>query len=155
MKIPYTPIKVIDTFLESPELWRLFALKQEFENNKTVLLSQINPDLFSSFASKLIKHCHGATGFQHLEVYFEKVSTEYQEIIDQGNLSFNIMGLIFLDESSLKNTGIEFHNPTSAKITMTVQNEYNRCVMFHPREWHKNLKSSDTKLVIKFSGIVS
>ncbi len=81
MKIPYTPIKVIDTFLESPELWREFALRQEFTRDnespwpglRTKLLTEINTDLFSSFASKLIKHCHGGGGFTNLEVSFALV----------------------------------------------------------------------------------
>jgi len=153
MKLPYTPIKVIDTFLESPELWNHYVSKQDFKNNKTEILSTLSPDLFSSLANKLIKHCHGCTGFQHLEIWFEKSTPDSPSVIEQGNLSFNIMGLIFLDKTSLLNTGIEFYNLKTSKLTMTVQHEFNRCVMFHPRENYKNLTSSVNKLIIKFAGV--
>ncbi len=152
MKLPYTPIKVIDTIFKSPDLWRSYALKQTFENKKTDLLSILNPDLFASFASKLIKHCHGSVGFKHLEVFFEKINNDIK-VIEEGNLSFNIMGIIFLDKNNLENTGIEFYSQPSSKLTMTVQNEFNRCVMFNPKEWYKNLGSDDEKLIIKFQGI--
>ena len=152
MKLPYTPIKVIDTIFESPELWRAYASKQTFENKKTELLSILNPDLFASFASKLIKHCHGGVGFKHLEVFFEKINNDIS-VVEQGNLSFNIMGIIFLDKNNLENTGIEFYSQPSSKLTMTVQNEFNRCVMFNPKESYKNLGSDNEKLIIKFQGI--
>jgi len=200
MKIPYTPIKVIDTFLESPELWREFALSQEYsrENSspwpglKSKLLSDINPDLFSSFAGKLIKHCHGGSGFTHLEVSFSLIDETYKEgWLHQDEPHYNIAGLIYLNPKSALNSGTsfyrmirpaqesfthlleeEFSTPAETrkdytadkqrqksyfKKSMTVENEFNRCIMFHPNEWHGadgffGTTKTDSRLTITFFG---
>ncbi len=179
MKISHTPIKVIDTFLESPDLWRDYALRQEFTRDeksswpglRSKSLHELNPDLFGSLASKLIKHCHGGTGFTHLEVSFALVDETYGTgWLHQDEPHFNIAGIIYLNPTAPVNTGISFYHLNSQpnetfhhllveefetsvesrrdytedkqrqksyfRRNMTVQNEFNRCVMFHPNEWH-------------------
>jgi hypothetical protein len=201
MKIPYTPIKVIDTVLESPELWREFALSQEYHREdsspwpgqKSNLLSEINPDLFSSFARKLITHCHGGSGFSHLEVSFSLVDETYKEgWLHQDEPHYNIAGLIYLNPSPAPKSGTnfyrmvtpaqetfthlleeEFSTPAESrkdytadkqrqksyfKKTMSVENEFNRCIMFHPSEWHGadrffGTSKEDSRLTITFFGI--
>ncbi len=200
MKIPYTPIKVIDTFLESPELWREFALRQEFTRDnespwpglRTKLLTEINTDLFSSFASKLIKHCHGGGGFTNLEVSFALVDETYKTgWLHQDEPHYNIAGIIFLNPYPEKSSGTSFYHmvkPAQESFThllqeefatpvnerrdytedkqrqrsyfkknMSVENEFNRCVMFHPNEWHAadgffGSTLHDSRLTINFFG---
>jgi len=201
MKIPYTPIKVIDTFLESPELWRDYALKQEFFRDtmapwpglRTKSLNEINPDLFNSLARKLIKHCHGSTEFPHLEITFALVDETFGTgWIHQDEPKYNIAGMIYLNPSAPLGTGTGFYNFSTytdesffhqaldeynalevdrpkfeeAKQrqrsffnkTMTVENEFNRCLMFHPNQWHAADKffgnSKETaRLTINFFGV--
>lgn len=200
MKLPYTPIKVIDTFLESPELWRAFALKQEYtrENEspwpglRTQLLSTINPDLFSSFAQKLIKHCHGGNGFSNLEVSFSLVDETFKEgWLHQDEPHYNIAGIIYLNPDPAPKSGTSFYHmskPAQESFThllqeefsttaeerkdytidkqrqksyfkknMTVENEFNRCIMFHPNEWHAadgffGTSNNNSRLTINFFG---
>lgn len=200
MKIPYTPIKVIDLFLESPDLWREYALKQEFYRDqfapypglRTRPLNELNPDLFASLARKLVKHCHGAREFPHLEITFSLVDETFGTgWIHQDEPHYNIAGLIYLNPVALLGTGTAIYNYANetyesfmhlaldeynaspadrAKFnadkqrqqlcfnkTMTVENEFNRCVMFHPNHWHGAEKffgdSKETaRLTINFFG---
>ncbi len=201
MKIPYTPIKVIDLFLESPDLWREYALKQEFHRDesapwpglRTESLNKLNPDLFASLARKLIKHCHGGIEFPHLEITFALVDETFGTgWLHQDEPQYNIAGMIYLNPSAPTGTGTGFYNfnygtyesffhlaldeynssPLDRtkfeqdKIrqrsffnkTMTVENEFNRCVMFHPNHWHGadrffgNTKET-ARLTINFFGV--
>lgn len=200
MKIQQTPIKVIDTFFESPELWREFALKQEFTRDpkspwpglRSKMLSEINPDLFASFAGKLIKHCHGGSGFINLEVSFSLVDETYKEgWLHQDEPHYNVAGLIYLNPTPAPNSGTSFYTmikpanesfghlleeefTTPAedrkdytedklrqksyfKKNMTVENEFNRCIMFHPNNWHAangffGSTDKDSRLTLNFFG---
>ena len=200
MKIPYTPIKVIDTFLESADLWREYALNQEYYRDefapwpglRTKSLNELNPDLFASLARKLVKHCHGAKEFPHLEITFALVDETFGTgWIHQDEPLYNIAGMIYLNPVAPRGTGTGFYNYANfteepfmhlaldeynsepadrtkfetAKQrqqsffnkTMTVENEFNRCVMFHPNHWHGadrffgNTKEN-TRLTINFFG---
>jgi hypothetical protein len=201
MKIPYTPIKVIDTFLESPDLWREYALNQEYYRDelapypglRTRALNELNPELFASLARKLIKHCHGAREFPYLEITFALVDETFGTgWIHQDESQYNVAGLIYLNPIASSGTGTaiynyakETHEPfmhlaldeynsrpedrvkfeadkqrqQSCFIkTMTVENEFNRCIMFHPNHWHGaeqffgNTKDT-TRLTINFFGV--
>lgn len=200
MKIPYTPIKVIDTFLESPDLWREYALKQEYHRDefapypglRAKSLNKLNPDLFASLARKLVKHCHGAKEFPHLEITFALVDETFGTgWIHQDEPHYNIAGMIYLNPIAPRGTGTGFYNHVNFDTesfmhlaideynsepadrikfetakqrqqslfnkTMTVENEFNRCVMFHPNHWHGadrffgNTKEN-TRLTINFFG---
>jgi len=200
MKIPYTPIKVIDTFLESPDLWREYALKQEYHRDefapypglRAKSLNKLNPDLFASLARKLVKHCHGAKEFPHLEITFALVDETFGTgWIHQDEPHYNIAGMIYLNPIAPRGTGTGFYNYANfteepfmhlaldeynsepadrtkfetAKQrqqsffnkTMTVENEFNRCVMFHPNHWHGadrffGSSKENTRLTINFFG---
>lgn len=200
MKLPYTPIKVIDTFLESPELWRAFALKQDYYRDddspwpglRSKLLSEINPDLFSSLARKLIRHCHGGSGFTNLEVSFSLVDESFKTgWLHQDEPHYNIAGLIYLNPTPATSSGTsfyhmikpaqesfshllreEFSTPASDrknydedkqrqksyfKKNMSVENEFNRCIMFHSNKWHAadgffGSNKEDSRLTINFFG---
>ena len=200
MKIPYTPIKVIDTFLESADLWREYALNQEYYRDefapwpglRTKSLNELNPDLFASLARKLVKHCHGAKEFPHLEITFALVDETFGTgWIHQDEPLYNIAGMIYLNPVAPRGTGTGFYNYANfteepfmhlaldeynsepadrtkfetAKQrqqsffnkTMTVENEFNRCVMFHPNHWHGadrffGSSKENTRLTINFFG---
>lgn len=201
MKIPYTPIKVIDTFFESPDLWRHYALQQEFYRDaespwpgvQTKMLNTLNEELFASFAKKLVKHVHGAKGFSHLQVTFTLVDGTYGSgWIHQDEPQYNIAGLVYLNPTPPNNSGTVIYSQVSPfnedyrkyaheeftatpehrlsyentkarqrsffKPTANLENEFNRCIMFHPSEWHGaeqffGSTKEDSRLCMLFFGI--
>ena len=108
------PIKVIDNFLEAPELWRQFALKQEFYSDQlstfpgeyTKQLIEINSNLFHSLAGKLIQHLQGYTYFQELEISFRTTDASYGKgWIHHDDPKYNVVGLIYLNPDPPANSG--------------------------------------------------
>lgn len=82
---PKIPIKVIDNFFESPQLWRHFALKQQFHHDEipkfpgqhSNLLDELDTGLFHLLAGKLIQHLPGFSNFKFLETGFRLVDASY------------------------------------------------------------------------------
>ena len=116
MRILRQPIKVIDNFLESPTLWRDFALDQEYSKSEIPIelgvqskeLNSLNMNLFNSIARKLIIHIHDRTMFKFLKINFVSTSEQYNcGWIKKEDKFFNVIGLIFLNFDNNK-TGIEF-----------------------------------------------
>lgn len=195
------PIKVIDNFFESPELWRIYALKQEYSRDdystwpgiRSKPLNELNIDLFNSLASKLINHIHDKGGFAKLKVNFASVDGSFGSgWLHQDEPEYNVAGVIYLNDVSELGTGTSFYNkihstdrnfnqifkdeltadPKSRikyekfkedqrslfKQNMTVENIFNRCVMFPPECWHGADKffgntMQDSRLTINFFGI--
>jgi len=195
------PIKVIEDFFEAPELWRQYALKQEFSRDdtstwpgvRTQVLNELSPASFSSIAEKLIKHTPGKRGFNFLKINFALVDGSYTKgWIHQDEPHFNVAGIIFLNPVSVPNSGISFfdrisnpnhtyneqfvqENEASAedrnqflkfkedqrshfRQSTYVENIFNRCVMFHPDQWHSAEKyfgttPADSRLTINFFGV--
>jgi hypothetical protein len=189
-KIQYNrvPIKVIDNFFESPQIWRYFALKQEFvfdesfnfSGQHTKLLSELNVSMFHSVARKLIKHLVGYTSFEHLEINFRIADASHDKgSIHHDDPKFNIVGLIYLNTSPPLNSGTTIYTilkPTENnyqefasssedryeqqqyfKKNMTIQNVFNRCVIYSPLEWHRDddffgSGKNDSRLTLNFFG---
>lgn len=116
MRILKQPIKVIDNFLESPHLWRDFALEQTYNKVEmptdsgvqTVELNILNMNLFSSLARNFISHIHDRSMFKFLKINFISTDESYNfGWIKQADTNFNVIGLIFLNTDEEKN-GIEF-----------------------------------------------
>ena len=66
-------LKIIDNFLESPGLWRSFALQQEYikdqsgyPGRKSKTLDELNNNIFHSLAEKIIPHVNGKENFQRV-----------------------------------------------------------------------------------------
>ena len=63
LKYPYFPTRVVDDFLQEPDLWRYFALQQDYHfadneawpGQRTVSLGDLDQGLFESFAKTLLK----------------------------------------------------------------------------------------------------
>lgn len=100
------PIKVIDNFFESPQLWRHFALKQQFHHDEisnfpgqySKLLGELDTSLFHSLASRLIQHLPGFSNFQFLETSFRLADASYgRGWIHHDDPKFNVAGLIYLN----------------------------------------------------------
>lgn len=195
------PIKVIDNFFESPELWRSYALKQEYARDeystwpgvRSTPLNELNDNLFGSLASKLINHIHDKTGFIKLKVNFACVDESFGSgWLHQDEPEYNVAGIIYLNKDAELGTGTTFYNrihhtdrnfnqmfidelnadPISRikyekfkedqrslfKKNMTVENVFNRCVMFPSECWHSvdrffGTTKEDSRLTINFFGI--
>lgn len=169
------PIKVIDNFFEAPSLWRHYALKQEYNNEnadwpgvRSRTLNELNLKLFNSFASKIITHTHNSRYFSFLKINFVSVDSSYSfGKVHQDDPQYNISGIIFLNKEPLPKSGISFFHKTAEpykeerdlfKKNMTVENVFNRCVMFSPDKWHAadsyfGNTLEDSRLTINFFGI--
>jgi len=164
------PLKIVDDFLEAPFIWREYALKQEFLKDesghpglKSKTLDDLNIEIFHSFASKVIDHVSGKYNFNRLKVNFAS-STENNNSLEitphQDEPFYNIAGIVYLNEDSPAGTGTSFYNqtPTGLVKTITVENKFNRMIIFHPSLWHaperhfgNTLQTS--RLTITFFGI--
>lgn len=131
-KIFPMPIKVVDNFLEAPDLWRHYALKQEFSRDdlapwpgeQSKLLNELNPNLFGSLASKLIKHVHGCKSFQFLKVNFTLVDESYtMGWLHQDEPHYNVAGVIYLNPVPADDSGTVFYNQ-SAPFTEDFKNVF-------------------------------
>lgn len=164
------PLKIVDDFLEAPFIWREFALKQTFTKDesghpgvKSPTLDDLNIEIFHSFASKLIAHVSGKYGFDRLKVNFASStnSDNSKEIIPhQDEPFYNIAGVVYLNEHAPSNSGTSFYQRTPEGFVknITVENKFNRLVIFHPSVWHapdthfgNNLETS--RLTITLFGI--
>lgn len=194
------PIKVIDNFFESPDLWRMYALDQSYSRDKfspwpgvrSATLNEINMELFRSLASKLISHIHDKTGFAQLKVNFASADGSFGSgWMHQDEPIYNVAGIIYLNKDAPAGTGTSFYNKIATtdrdynqmfldeldsdpkdrtkfekfkldqkslfKVNMTVENVFNRCVMFPPGYWHSVDKFfgntiDDSRLTINFFG---
>lgn len=147
IKQPKQQLKIIDNFLESPGLWKEYALKQEYfkdesgyPGKKTKPLDEINANLFHSIARKIIIHANGRQGFQRLKLQFACTTTEdiFQNVIHQDEPFYNVAGIIYLNENAPKDTGTKFFELINGQHveTINVENLYNRMIIFDPAKWH-------------------
>ena len=109
--LPAQPIKIIDDFFETPDLWRHYALTKEFANNRTAGLDMLNPQLFHSLARNLIKHIQGKTSFSRLETTFMLTDDSFGSgWIQRADPFYTVVGTIFLNPDPVANTGLLFYN---------------------------------------------
>lgn len=157
--------KIIDNFLELPGMWRIFALQQEYikdyPGKKTKTLDKLNDGMFHSLAEKIVLHVNGKNNFQRLKIQFAYTNlNEFSNVSHQDEPFYNVAGLIYLNENPPANTGtVFFSKAVSGELveTITVENAYNRMIIFDPAQWHAiagtfgdDLESS--RLTITFFG---
>lgn len=147
----------MDTFLESPGLWRSFALQQEYAKDqsghpgkKSKTLDELSDSIFHSFAEKIVPHVNGKNNFQRLKIQFAyTVLDEFSNNTHQDEPFYNVAGIIYLNQHAPTHTGTVFfnkkHNGELVK-TITVENTYNRMIIFDPAHWHAPEGSFGTDL---------
>lgn len=165
----FQPIKVVDDFLEAPEIWREYALKQEYIKDqsgypgvKSKTLDELNINTFHTLAGKTMLHMNEKKSFQRLKVNFvSAIKDDEIKILNphQDEYFYNVAGVIYLNQTPPSNTGTSFYNETSMGLvkTMTVENVFNRLVLFHPSVWHSpdgffGNQITDGRLIITFFG---
>lgn len=153
------PVKIIDNFFEQPWLVEHHANKQEFVDQdnsvfpglRSATLDEIDIDMFERLLGKLIKHVLGKEMFTFLHCEYQKMNERCIDQIKQISTQANIAGTVFLTENTELDSGICFydnkHNPT-----INVENVYNRCVLWDPKEHYKVLKYKPNTLMLTFYG---
>lgn len=143
------PIKIVDEFLESPVLWRYFALKQHYEKDqsyhpgkKSLPLDQLNESLFHQLASKIIKHVPKKNNFERLKIQFAYTTKDDQNDLPphRDEPFYNVAGLIYLQTDPEMDAGTSFYRQVhfdNLECTLEVKNLFNRMVMFDPSILHK------------------
>lgn len=105
---PYIPTMVFDNFYEDPDLWREFALSQEFFKGdrgswpglRTKLLHEINQEIFRVTMRKLlvIMEPYGFTEFVELQTGFQVIDETYgRGWVHDDDPKLNIAGVIYLN----------------------------------------------------------
>ena len=95
--------------------------------------------MFERLLGKLIKHVLGKDMFTFLHCEYQKMNDKCIDQIKQISTQANIAGTVFLTEDTELDTGICFYDKAHT-ATINVENVYNRCVLWDPKEAYKILK---------------
>ena len=154
------PIKVIDNFFENPQLVVNHADKQDYvdQDNSLFLgtrsnsLDVINHDMFEKLLGKLIQHVVGKDQFTFLHCEYQNINSECVDQIKTIG-SYNIAGTVFLTKENLiPDSGIKFYDSRTQIETMSVENMFNRCVLWDPQVPYKISNFADNTLMLTFYG---
>ena len=125
------PTKIVDNFLEAPQLWRRYALKQEFyvddpsnfPGKYSKPLQDISVNLFHSFANKLIQHLQGYSYFEDLQISFRLADKSFGDgWIHYDDPKFNVAGLVYLNIDPPIDSGTIFY--TCQQDNLKLYQEY-------------------------------
>jgi hypothetical protein len=154
------PIKVIDNFFEQPQLVVKHATKQEYSDQdnslflgtRSTTLDMIDIDMFEGLLGKLINHVVGKDLFTFLHCEYQQINKECVDQMKVIGPSFNIAGTIFLTSDHIPDSGIKFYDSRTQIETMSVENMFNRCVLWDPQVPYKILNFADNTLMLTFYG---
>lgn len=180
---PYLPTIVMDNFYDDPDLWREYALDQEFFKGdrgswpglRTELLHNLNRPLFEVTLKKLlfILKDYGITEVTELQTGFQIIDETYgRGWVHDDDPKLQVAGVIYLNPDAPVGSGTtiykDCHDFNGEKFTqifmddvlqaspeererhakyraeqvshfeplITVENVYNRLIMFDSRCWH-------------------
>lgn len=113
---PYFPTTIIDNFYDEPDLWREFALDQEFFKGKrgswpglrTKLFHENNLELFELFGKKLLFWIkdYGYSSFTEFQTAFHMVDDSYgRGWVHDDDPKLNIAGVIYLNKTAPLGSG--------------------------------------------------
>ena len=113
---PYLPTIVVDNFYNDPDLWRDFALSQEFFKGdrgnwpglRTELLHRLNYDLFTVTMKKLlfILKDYGITEVKELQTGFQLIDSSYgRGWVHDDDPTFQVAGVIYLNKNAPLGSG--------------------------------------------------
>ncbi len=113
---PYLPTIVVDDFYEDPDVWRDFALKQEYFKGdrgnwpglRTELLHRIDRNIFEVTMRKLlfILKDYGITQVSELQTGFQIIDETYgRGWVHDDDPTFQVAGVIYLNKDAPIGTG--------------------------------------------------
>lgn len=121
---PYLPTIVIDNFYDEPELWRTYALDQEYFKGdrgnwpglRTELLHTLNKDLFDVTLKKLlfVLKDYGITSVNELQTGFQLIDESYGKgWVHDDDPAFQVAGVIYLNKNAPLGSGTTIYNDMS------------------------------------------
>lgn len=119
LKYPYFPTRVVDDFLQEPDLWRYFALQQDYHfadneawpGQRTISLGDLDQGLFESFAKTLLKHLPMYQGFHRLNACFHLIDETYGNgWVHDDDPDSNLSGIIYLNKEAPRGCGTTFYD---------------------------------------------
>jgi hypothetical protein len=113
---PYIPTIVIDNFYEEPDLWREYALSQEFYKGdrgswpglRTKLLHELDDNIFRVTLRKLLMVMaqYGYSEFLELQTAFQMIDGTYgRGWVHDDDPKLNIAGVIYLNKEAPLDAG--------------------------------------------------
>ena len=99
-----------------------------------------------------INHVVGKDLFTFLHCEYQKINKESVDQIKVIGPSFNIAGTIFLTTDHIPYSGIKFYDSVMHNETMSVENMFNRCVLWDPQVPYKISNFADNTLMLTFYG---
>jgi hypothetical protein len=113
---PYLPTMVFDNFYEDPDVWREFALRQEYFKGergswpglRTKMLHEIDENIFRVTMRKLlmIVRQYGFTHFDELQTTFQLIDRTYgRGWVHDDDPKLNIAGLVYLNKDAPLGSG--------------------------------------------------
>jgi hypothetical protein len=118
-KFPYLPLRINEDFFEAPQLWRSFALQQEyyppdyevFPGKRTKPLNELGMEVFDSFAKSLHRSIPNCNGFRYLMARFHSVDETFVKgWIHDDDPKINLAGLVYLNENAPLGSGTSFYD---------------------------------------------
>lgn len=121
---PYLPTIVVDNFYEDPDLWREFALDQEFFKGdrgnwpglRTELLHKLDRNLFEVTMKKLlfILKDYGITEVRELQTGFQSIDETYgRGWVHDDDPSFQVAGVIYLNKDAPVGSGTTIYEDST------------------------------------------
>jgi len=113
---PYLPTMVIDNFYEDPDVWREFALRQEYFKGergswpglRSKMLHELDENIFRVTMRKLLMvvRQYGFTHFDELQTTFQHIDNTYgRGWVHDDDPRLNIAGLIYLNKDAPLGSG--------------------------------------------------
>lgn len=118
---PFMPTIVIDNFYENPDLWREYALDQEFFKGergswpglRTELLHKLNRELFDVVSHKLMQVLsgYGFKGYTELQTGFQIIDETYgRGWVHDDDPKLNVAGVIYLNPEAPLGSGTTIYD---------------------------------------------
>lgn len=111
---PLVPTTIIDDFFETPNLWREFALSQEYFKGdrgtwpgiRTKYIQDLHPELYEVFEHTLLKHVKKYNSFSKIEATFQAIDGSWGNgWVHDDNPEHDVAGVVFLNPNPPLGTG--------------------------------------------------
>lgn len=121
---PYLPTIVVDNFYEDPDLWREFALNQDFFKGdrgnwpglRTELLHRLDRNLFNVVMKKLlfILKDYGIREVTELQTGFQSIDESYgRGWVHDDDPTFQVAGVIYLNKDAPLGSGTTIYEDSA------------------------------------------
>ena len=113
---PFFPTIIIDNFYDDPDLWREYALEQEFFKGnrgswpglRTKLLHELNTELFDTVCKKImfvLRH-YGFKDFDELQTAFQLIDESYgRGWVHDDDPKLHVAGVVYLNKDAPEGCG--------------------------------------------------